>query len=79
MVYSQSSISIDVIYLLTFALMTVGISRGGMVQTNEQYEFVHYAVSVFDVNTSPSLSSSSSSTSTSHDDDDDDDDVCDLK
>jgi len=50
-----------------------------MVQTNEQYEFVHYAVSVFDVNTSPSLSSSSSSTSTTHDDDDDDDDVCDLK
>ena len=67
-------------------LAVVVMYRGGMVQTNEQYEFVHYAVSVFDerrfVTSSPvtfpsvypSPSSSSSSTPTH-----DDDDFCDLK
>ena len=69
--------------------MMVVMFRGGMVQTNEQYEFVHYAVSVFDERRfvalspvtfpsfcpSPSSSSSSSATPTR----DDDDDFCDLK
>ena len=65
--------------------MTVGISRGGMVQTNEQYEFVHHALSMFDqrrhiasspLTSSPSSASTSSSSSSTpaHDDD-----LCDLK
>ena len=57
-----------------------------MVQTNDQYEFVHYAVSMFDQQrltasiplaipfSSPSFSSSSSGSTPTHDDD-----ICDLK
>ena len=63
------------------------VCRGGMVQTNEQYEFVHYVVSVFSqqqrhITRSPPItpaSSVSSSSSSSSSTPTRDDNVCDLK
>jgi len=56
-----------------------GNVRGGMIQTSEQYEFVHYAVSLFDqrrlsIPACCRSSSTSSSSTPPHDDD-----VLDLK
>ena len=97
---ARAGVQLHVVYMTAYRCLVVCIVdvmavvvRGGMVQTNEQYEFVHHALSMFDQrryrisrSSSPDTSSSGStdsasfnSSSTPTHDDDDDDDLCDLK